>query len=50
MEQTASVPWYWTLGGIVVFGAFLFFAVKRIRDKGNGKVADMLRAVWPPKA
>ena len=49
MEQTAGVAWYWTLFGIAVFGAALYFFVKRIRDKGNGKFADMLRALWPQK-
>ncbi len=43
------VPWYWVVGGVVAFGAFLYFAAKMIRDGGNGDFADWLREKWPPK-
>ncbi len=49
MEQAQPVAWYWTVIGVLIIVAFLYFSMKWIRDKGKGSVAEWLRKVWPPK-
>jgi hypothetical protein len=44
-----GIKWYWTVGGILVFGAVLYLAVRWIRDEGKGRVANWLREKWPGK-
>jgi uncharacterized membrane protein YhaH (DUF805 family) len=44
-----EVAWYWTVFGVVVFAAILYLAVRRIRDKGRGRLAEWVREKWPEK-